>query len=264
MNDSQAIRWELQGLSMHKDLGCKGYNFDRRSVMKKIFMVAMLGLSVILSGCGLLIGIFGRGTRIDLPGEDPIGLQGKAIDVGLSGAGRPEPMSSRVAVSLSKAIDPATFADATGISAKLGEYGLSVSNFTAWGACLKFTGTAVLTTTITPIPATITLGDVSAELNLKDAAVPNGINFTLKTDPANTSVPLNNTAGTNTYSFDADKLHFCARVEGATLVQIIGVLEGGGTNTISGTLKYSLDGVSALTSGSLKLTFGVGNSYIIL
>ena len=232
--------------------------------MKKRMMVSVLGLSVLLSGCGFLIGLFGKGTRVDLPGENPIGLQGKAIDVSATSVGRPELMSSRAAVALQKALDPATFNDATGISAELGKYGLSISNFTAWGVCLKFTGSAVLTTTVTPVPATITLGDVSAELNLKDAAVPNGINFTLKTEPANASVALTNAAGTNNYSFDTNKLQFCARVEGATLLQIISVLESGGANTVSGVLKYSLDGTSTLTNSTLKLTFGVGNSYIIL
>jgi hypothetical protein len=232
--------------------------------MKKRMMVSVLGLSVLLSGCGFLIGLFGKGTRVDLPGENPIGLQGKAIDVSASSIGRPELMSNRAAVALQKAIDPTTFDDATGISTELSKYGLSVSNFTAWGVCLKFTGSAVLTSTVTPIPATITLSDVSAELNLKDAAVPNGINFTLKTEPANASVALTNAAGTNNYSFDANKLQFCARVEGATLVQIINVLESGGANTVSGVLKYSLDGTSTLTNSTLKLIFGVGNSYIIL
>ena len=232
--------------------------------MKKRMMVSVVGLSVLLSGCGFLIGLFGKGTRVDLPGENPIGLQGKAIDVSATSTGRPELMSNRAAIALQKALDPTTFDDATGISAKLGEYGLSVSNFTAWGVCLKFTGSAVLTSTITPVPTTITLSDVSAELNLKDAAVPNGINFTLKTEPANASVALTNAAGTNNYSFDANKLQFCARVEGATLVQIISVLESGGANTVSGVLKYSLDGTSTLTNSTLKLTFGVGNSYIIL
>jgi hypothetical protein len=232
--------------------------------MKKRMMVSVLGLSVLLSGCGFLIGLFGKGTRVDLPGENPIGLQGKAIDVSASSIGRPELMSNRAAVALQKAIDPTTFDDATGISTELSKYGLSVSNFTAWGVCLKFTGSAVLTSTVTPIPATITLSDVSAELNLKDAAVPNGINFTLKTEPANASVALTNAAGTNNYSFDANKLQFCARVEGATLVQIINVLESGGANTVSGLLKYSLDGTSTLTNSILKLNFGVGNSYIIL
>ncbi len=117
--------------------------------MKKFLMVSALGLSVVLASCSLFL----KGTKVDLPISNPIGLDGKSIDVGVSGAGRPELMSNRAAVALQKEFTPETFGDAKGISDELGKYGITVSSLSAWGACLKFSGTAVLTTTTTPIPS---------------------------------------------------------------------------------------------------------------
>ncbi len=229
--------------------------------MKKYLLISALGLSVILSSCGWIL----KGTKIDLPGENPVGLNGKSIDVGSSGAGRPELMSNRVAKAFNAAITDATFEDTPNISTELNKYGISVGGLTAWGACLKFSGTAVLKNNTAAVPTAITLSDVSAELTLKDPVQTAGLAFTLKTDPANASVTLNNTASTNNYSFDPTKLVLCARLETASLTQLVTILESGGTNTVSGTLKYSLDGISGLTIGStLTLTFGTGNSYIIL
>jgi hypothetical protein len=229
--------------------------------MKKFLMVSALGLSVVLASCSLFL----KGTKVDLPGNNPVGLNGSSLDVGVSGASRPELMSNRAAVVLQKAITPATFGDATGISSELNKYGITVSSLSAWGACIKFSGTAVLKNNTAPIPAVITLSDVSADLNLSDPAVPAGVSFTLKTNPANASVALNNQTGTNNYTFAANQLELCAKIEGANLVQLIGILEGGGTNTVSGVLKYSLDGVGGLTIGSsLTLIFADGTSYIIL
>lgn len=228
--------------------------------MKKYLLVSALGLSVILSSCGWLL----KGTKIDLPGENPVGLNGKSIDVGSSGAGRPELMSSRVAKAFNAAITDAPFEDTPNISTELNKYGISVGGLTAWGACLKFSGSAVLKNNTAAVPAAITLSDVSAELVLKDPVQTAGITFTLKTDPATASVTLNNTS-TNNYSFDPSKLVLCAKLQTASLTQLVGILESGGTNTVSGTLKYSLDGIGGLTPGStLTLTFGAGSSYIIL
>jgi hypothetical protein len=244
---------------LRTDYFVKGYNLPRRCVLKKYLLVSALGLSVILSSCGWLL----KGTKIDLPGDNPVGLNGKTIDVGSSGAGRPELMSNRVAKAFNAAITDATFADTPNISTELNKYGISVGGLTAWGACLKFSGTAVLKNNTAAVPAAITLSDVSAELTLKDA-VTAGISFTLKTDPATASLTLNNTSANN-YSFDPNKLVLCARLETASLTQLVTILEAGGTNTTSGTLKYSLDGISGLSAGStLTLTFGIGSSYIIL
>jgi hypothetical protein len=127
---------------------------------------------------------------------------------------------------------------------------------------MKFTGTAELTTTVTPIPAAITLSDVSVELSMKDAAVPLGLSFIMKTAPANAAVTLGNQAGTTKYTFDANSLQLCFQLEGAKIAQLVSILESGGANTASGKLKYSLDGVSGLTNSTLKLTFGTGSSYI--
>jgi hypothetical protein len=229
--------------------------------MKKYFLISILGLSVILSSCGWFV----KGTRVDLPGDNPVGLNGKSIDVTASGAGRPELMSNRVAKAFSSAITDSTpFKDTPNIASTLNTYGISVSGLTAWGACIKFSGTAVLKNNSTAVPTTITLSDVSAELVLKDATTL-GVAFTLKTDPTNASVTLNNTASTNNYTFDANKLELCVKLEGATIGQIVSILEQGGDNTSSGTLKYSLDGISGLTAGStLTLTVATGNSYLIL
>ncbi len=226
--------------------------------MKKYLLISALGLSVILSSCFLI-----KGLRVDVPGDNPVGLNGKSFDVGSSGAGRPELMSSRVAKTFSAVITDTSFGDTPNISTELNKYGISVGGLTAWGTCVKFSGGAVLKNNTAAVPAAITLSDVSAELTLKDAANA-GISFTLKTDPANASVTLNNTTANN-YSFDPAKLVLCARLETASLTQLVGILESGGTNTVSGTLKYSLDGIAGLTPGStLTLTFGVGSSYIIL
>ncbi len=229
--------------------------------MKKYVLIYALGLSVILSSCGWLL----KGTKIDLPGDNPVGLNGKTIDVGSSGAGRPELMSSRVTKAFNAAITDATFADTPNISTELNKYGINVGGLTAWGACLQFSGSAILKNNSAAVPATITLSDASAELTLKDAVQTAGIAFTLKTNPATASVTLNNTASTNNYTFDPKKLVLCARLETASLTQLVTILEAGGTNTTSGTLKYSLDGISGLSAGStLTLTFGIGSSYIIL
>ncbi len=226
--------------------------------MKKYLLISALGLSVILSSCFLI-----KGLRVEVPGENPVGLNGKSIDVGSSGVGRPELMSNRVAKAFNAAITDATFEDTPNISTEFNKYGISVGGLTAWGACVKFSGSATLKNNTAAVPAAITLSDVSAELTLKDA-INAGISFTLKTDPANASVTLNNTTANN-YSFDPSKLVLCARLETASLTQLVGILESGGTNTVSGTLKYSLDGISGLSAGStLTLTFGAGSSYIIL
>jgi hypothetical protein len=228
--------------------------------VKKYLLISALGLSVILSSCGFFL----KGTKIDLPGENPVGLNGKSIDVGSSGAGRPELMSSRVAKAFNAAITDAPFEDTPNISTELNKYGINVGGLTAWGACLKFSGSATLKNNTAAVPAAITLSDVSTELVLKDPVQTAGIAFTLKTDPANASVTLNNTTANN-YTFDPSKLVLCARLETASLNQLVSILESGGTNTVSGTLKYSLDGIAGLTPGStLTLTFGVGSSYIIL
>jgi hypothetical protein len=225
--------------------------------LKKILMVSTLGLSVILASCGLFP------VRIDLPGDNPVGLNGKSFDVGVSGAGRPELMStSRTPVALEKPITGDPFPDTPGITLKLNENGFSVGNIREYGACMKFTGTAELTTTVTPIPAAITLSDVSVELSMKDAAVPLGLSFIMKTAPATAAVTLGNQAGTNKYTFDANSLQLCFQLEGAKIAQLVSILESGGANTASGKLKYSLDGVSGLTNSTLKLTFGTGSSYI--
>jgi hypothetical protein len=224
--------------------------------MKKILMVSALGLSVVLASCGLFP------IRIDLPGDNPIGLIQRSVDIGVGGAGRPELMSSRTPVALEKDISSDPFADIPSITAKLTENGFSLNNVRAYGACIKFTGTAMLTTTITPIPAAITLSNVSAELSLKDAAVPLGLSFIMKTDPATAAVTLNNQAGTNNYTFDANGLQLCVQLEGAKITQLVGILESGGPNTTFGKLKYSLDGVNSLTNGTLRLTFGSGSSFI--
>jgi hypothetical protein len=227
--------------------------------VKKYLLASTLGLSVILSSCGWIF----KGTKVDLPGENPVGLNGKSIDLGANGAGRPELMSNRVAKAFTAAITDGTFEDTPNISTELNKYGISVSGLTAWGACLKFSGTAILKNNTAAVPAAITLSDVSAELTLKDA-VNAGISFTLKTDPANASVILNNTTANN-YTFDINKLELCARLETASLVQLVSILESGGLNTANGTLKYSLDGISGLSVGSsLTLTIGIGKSYIIL
>jgi hypothetical protein len=227
--------------------------------LKKILMVSMLSLAAILASCSLLL----KGTKVDLPGDNPVGLNKSSLDVGVSGAGRPELMSNRVSVALQKAITPATFEDTPNISTELNKYGISVGGLTAWGACIKFSGSAVLKNNTGAVPTAITLSDVSAELTLNDP-VTAGLAFTLKTDPTNASVTLNNTSGNN-YTFDPSKLVLCARLETASLTQLINILESGGTNTVSGTLKYSLDGISGLTTGStLTLTFGIGYSWIIL
>ena len=229
--------------------------------MKKYLLISALGLSVILSSCGWLL----KGTKIDLPGENPVGLNGKTIDVGSSGAGRPELMSNRVAKAFNATIADAPFEDTPNISTELNKYGIRVDSLTAWGACIKFSGSALLKNNTAAVPGAITLSDVSAELTLKDAVQTAGIAFTLKTDPATASVTLNNTANTNSYTFDTSKLMLCARLETASLTQLVSILESGGTNTASGTLKYSLDGISGLSAGStLTLTFGAGSSYIIL
>jgi hypothetical protein len=228
--------------------------------VKKYLLISALGLSVILSSCGFFL----KGTKVELPGENPVGLNGKSIDVGSSGAGRPELMSNRVAKAFNAAITDATFEDTPNISTELNKYGISVGGLTAWGACIKFSGSAVLKNNTAAVPAAITLSDVSAELTLKDPVQTAGLAFTLKTDPATASVTLNNTSANN-YTFDPSKLLLCARLETASLSQLVSILESGGTNTVSGTLKYSLDGISGLTPGStLTLTFGVGSSYIIL
>lgn len=229
--------------------------------MKKYLLMSALGLSVILSSCALIL----KGTKIDLPGENPVGLNGKSIDVVSGNVGRPEPMSNRTPVAFSAVITDATFADATGISSELSKYGITVGSLSAWGACVKFSGTAVLKNNNASVPAAITLSDVSAELTLKDVAVPAGVLFTLKTDPITASVTLTNQVGTNNYSFAADKLELCAKIEGANKDQLIGIIGSGGINTVSGLLKYSLDGVSNLTKGSsLTVEIISGKSYIIL
>jgi hypothetical protein len=225
--------------------------------LKKILMVSALGLSVILASCGLFP------VRVDLPGNNPIGLIQKSVDIGVGGAGRPELMStSRTPVALEKDISSDPFEDTPSITAKLKENGFSINNIREYGACIQFTGTAVLTTTIIPIPAAITLSNVSAELSLKDAAVPLGLSFILKTAPANAAVTLNNQVGTNNYTFDANSLQLCVQLEGAKIAQLVGILESGGANTTSGKLKYTLDGVGSLTNGKLTLTFGTGGAYI--
>lgn len=228
--------------------------------MKKYLLISALGLSVILSSCGFIL----KGTKIDLPGENPVGLNGKSIDVGSSGAGRPEPMSNRVGKAFNAAITNAPFEDTPSISFELNKYGISVGGLTAWGACVQFSGSAVLKNNIGVVPSAITLSDVSAELTLKDPVQTTGLAFILKTVPATASVTLNNTTANN-YTFDPSKLVLCAKLETASLTQLVSILESGGTNSVSGTLKYSLDGISGLTPGStLTLTFGAGSSYIIL
>jgi hypothetical protein len=224
--------------------------------MKKHLLISALGLLVILSSCGLFP------FRVDLPGDNPVGLNGKSIDVTPNDAGRPELMSSRTPVALEKTFSSDPFADLPSITDKLKEYGFSLNNIRIYGACIKFTGTALLTTTITPIPAAITLSNVSAELSIKDAAVPLGLSFIMKTDPATAAVTLNNQAGTNNYTFDANGLQLCVQLEGAKIAQLVGILESGGPNTTSGKLKYSLDGASSLTNGTLTLTIGRGNSFM--
>jgi hypothetical protein len=224
--------------------------------MKKILLISALGLSVILSSCGWFL----KGTRVDLPGNDPFGLNGKTFDLGTSAVGRPEPMSSRVIVTSTKPIS-SIFEDGTSsISSELSKYGLSVGGLTAWGACLKFAGTAVLTTTDLTIPTTLTLSDVSAELTLKDAAA--NVSLVFKTDPATASFALTNTAGTNNYIFAAKNLQLCTELKGTSLEQLVGILESGGTNTLSGLLKYTFD-TGSLTNGSMRFVVESTPSYII-
>jgi hypothetical protein len=228
--------------------------------LKKYLLMSALGLSVILSSCALLL----KGTKIDLPGNNPVGLNGKSIDVVSDSVGRPEPMSNRIAKAFTATITDAPFEDTPNISTELNKYGISVSGLTAWGACVKFSGSAVLKNNSGAVPSAITLSDVAAELTLKDAANA-GISFTLKTDPATASVTLNNTPSTNNYTFDPSKLVLCVKLETASLTQLVSILESGGTNTASGTLKYSLDGISGLTPGSsLTMIVETGNSFIIL